>query len=237
MKIRYIYTGLLLVVILFTQHVYASDVTIYSNGSNSSTTTIRSKDATMANRTTMFVANVSGSGTSGYAEYRSLLRFNTLLSEMSGVTSVESAVLRLYCSSRTQETTLHIDSVSNSWTPTGATWSANSSYHDYDVSQLITSQAQFYEFDVTEIVNDWLGGTYTNNGFMLHHDYLGTNNYSIYYSPLYQPGVSAYDEYRPTLIIQETLATPVPEPLTIVLLGFVSVLSLLRRKFKWFIAN
>ncbi|MEW6536411.1 MAG: DNRLRE domain-containing protein [Candidatus Auribacterota bacterium] len=245
MKIRFSMISLFAVLVVFAQNAYSVNVTIYSNSSNSSVTTIRSKDATMANPTTMWIANRAGSGTTGTAEYRSLLRFNTLLTEMSGVTHVESAVLRLYCYWSAYTEDIRIGRVINVWTPAGATWSANSAYADYGISQSIpahsygggsTNPLGLYEFDVTAIVNDWLGGTpqpAANNGFIILTDYIsGVENANDFYSPLYQTGNAAYNEYRPTLIIQESLAAPVPEPLTILLFGIASGAGILRKRIR-----
>ena len=83
------------------------------------------------------------------------------------------------------------------------------------------STAGWYRWDVTDMVNEWLAGTYDNEGFELVSQ-VTSGSVRIYTSE-YALGETTYR--RPALVL-----TYVPEPATIVLLASGAWLSLVRRK-------
>jgi len=225
----------------FAQNIFASDVTIYSNSTNASNATIRETGSSFGNHNIIMASNEEDVGGGVQGEYRELLKFDTFLDEADGATSVTLAKLRMHCWWSDQPGSVYIGRSTTSWTPGTATWAANRLYESYGISQYVANQSSvfsspsssdLYEWDVTDIINDWLNGTHDHNGFVVFSQYRGSDAYKRFFSPHTFPGNSNYDAYRPILFLEGLAGGEViPEPSSMILLG-LGIVGLIRKRFK-----
>jgi hypothetical protein len=131
-----------------------------------------------------------------YTTYHSLIEFSELEQYINSNASVDSAKLSLYCYSlnASGSATINAYRVTNSWregtggttwtgdanssTIDGVTWNErwygtnwSSAGGDYDLTAVgtttVSAESTWVEIDVTDVVQDWLDGTYDNYGLIL----------------------------------------------------------------------
>jgi len=167
---------------------------------------IRSASATTVYATEAYV----DCGASGAAVNRCLLQFD--LSEIQSSATITSATLSLYWyypagATRTNDTVMEVYRPSSAWNTSyvcwnnrasGTAWSnAGGDWHDANNSSQgstpfdsVTFAAAtvpdnaFHDWDVTDLVQDYVDGTYTNTGFLLKAA-TEVSNYIAFYSVNY----------------------------------------------------
>jgi hypothetical protein len=132
---------------------------------------------------------------------RSLIRFD--ISSLPTNHSIIEATLRVrlvnscdYEGASRRITTYRITS---SWSEGSVTWNNRPSYgSSYGSRSIVHGDWGWYEFDVTNLVKSWYGGTYANHGIMLRGpEVLGWRGFSTRES-----------SYRPQLVVEYDNSTP-----------------------------
>ncbi len=162
-------------------------------------------------------------------EERSLLQYD--LSAYAGYT-VNSATLYMYRYYKYSSGTLSADvhRVTVPWLEGEATWNSaktgvtwSQAGGDYDPTVIAnnvlpsTTINAWFSWDITDLVQDWVDGTYDNEGLLVKQTSFAGYTYSAFYSKEYGSNASYID------------LDAIPEPGTMLLLGTGSLL-LLRRK-------
>lgn len=156
----------------------------------------------------------SGNGTSSYlsigksgsVEYRSVIKFD--LSDIPSSDNVTSAILKLYRggTSTAPNGSIYAYRATDSWSESNITW-GNPDYNNssYDSN---SGGSTWMEWDITNLVQQWVDGTYTNYGVYLKATSSVSQLYE-YYSKDY-----ATSAYRPKLVVEleSTVPFEVTEP-------------------------
>ena len=156
----------------------------------------------------------SGNGTSSYlsigksgsVEYRSVIKFD--LSDIPSSDNVTSAILKLYRggTSTAPNGSIYAYRATDSWSESNITW-GNPDYNNssYDSN---SGGSTWMEWDITNLVQQWVDGTYTNYGVYLKATSSVSQLYE-YYSKDYSTSA-----YRPKLVVEleSTVPFEVTEP-------------------------
>jgi len=110
-------------------------------------------------------------------------------------TSIFSATLYLYfkVTYPIGETTLYMDIITEDWNQVTVTWNTKPDVAGMPVSYgYPTSTERVWEqYDVTDVVRDWLNGTYDNYGWLIYTDdyirHMANADTSDYSEPTYRP--------------------------------------------------
>jgi hypothetical protein len=151
-----------------------------------------------------------------------LMRFE--LSDIPDYASVKRAVLYLYSTSRTNDAELYINiaRLNRAWDPETATWrqsTASDAWYQEgarDVSSdrsarvyasgVVGRERDWIQFDVTDLVQEWVSGPETNFGAMLQAE----GNVSVQYD--FTSSRYAMPTYRPYLEVSYIPVSPSPTP-------------------------
>ena len=136
---------------------------------------------------------------------RSLVLFDT--SVIPGNITINSATLRLYLVNswdypdRVRTVTTY--RVPSNWSETGITWNnAPQPAEAYGEDDVRHADFRWYEFDVTDLVRAWHGGTYANHGIMIRAPEVSGTDSS-------RRGFSTREgQYPPQLVVQYDTVTP-----------------------------
>ena len=116
---------------------------------------------------------------------------------------INSAYLDLYCTSKSDGVQLRIGRLqaTPNWTEAGVTWN-NMPYVETPPNQkyFAISNTMYAGYDVKEFVQDWVSGTYVNNGFQLYTETSGGS--AFFYS--HEQGTN----YTPKLLISYSIPQP-----------------------------
>ena len=104
-----------------------------------------------------------------YGNYRTLIKFN-IIGEIPAGSTINSAVLNLryysyYGSSDSRNTGAY--RVTSDWEEGSVVWNDNYSTYAYDIESVGGSSLAWETWDVTQLVQYWIDGTYSNFGVML----------------------------------------------------------------------
>jgi hypothetical protein len=161
----------------------------------------------------------------GFQNY-GLVQFD--LSGISGVSAIQAQLDLYHLYNSVPGASFALYRVTSPWNESTVTWNSAPSIDTSPVSVLNISDSDaeiWRHWDVTDLVQGWLDGTYENFGLMLAR--LDTLNPVAYFASK-EHGI----DYAPTLSIDQDQAA-VPEPSTFILLGTGLVgICFLRRKMK-----
>jgi len=168
--VKFMYTSLFvgLFILLYYHSIYAQVV----NKANLNTI-VPDKDALVGSGG--YRSPDSTYGTLGYLQigyesysggiiHRSFMHFN--LSEIPPGATIESATLKLWCSSRTNVPAVNMYKVTNSWSETSITWKDNLGFSTSSVYQIQTVNG-WNSKDITDWVRDWYSNPNSNFGFIM----------------------------------------------------------------------
>ena len=169
-------------------------------------------------------------------DFRSLIQFDTSSLAVLGVNDISSAVVRLYVTglntnglSTATSVNVTLSPIQNPWKETSAdsgsaplaTWDAFfGSNPTLSIGSVASSQSVtgvgYFDWDVTALVKDWVGGTKVNHGLLIQAP-----------GPLGDAGIADTDTpaFAPALIVNA-----VPEPSSLITLGAATTLLLRRRR-------
>jgi N-acetylneuraminic acid mutarotase len=123
------------------------------------------------NQALMYADTNYGSDTSLYNQQRTsqarraLIQFG--LTAIPSGSVINSATLEMYATSATGNPQINLHRVTSSWTESGVTWNNQPSYDAAIVSSLTSSGTGWKVWDVKSLIEGYLNGTYTNDGFLL----------------------------------------------------------------------
>jgi len=101
---------------------------------------------------------------------RSLIQFD--VSAIPKGTPIANATLRLYqedsCDYKVRAHTVKVYRTSGDWKETAVTWNNKPSYAEqYAASDILSWTSGWYSFDVTDLVQGWVNGSFANQGMLL----------------------------------------------------------------------
>ncbi len=179
-------------------------------------------DYTYGDSTTLYTINTDGSGLG-----QPLIKFD--LSAYTGLT-VSSATLKLYywhgISDDGQPKEVYANRILESWDEDTVSWNnGRPSFTSDGRSTQSVGSGDFgwVEWDVADMINYWLAGTYDNYGFMLTMEYYFRNS-KEFYSSDYTDDPSL----RPQLIL-DINDSAIPEPLSIIMIG-LGIVGLIKKR-------
>jgi hypothetical protein len=129
----------------------------------------------------------------------SLVEFGGL-SSYTGAT-VNEAILGLYVPNEwgNPPANNHVNMVAGNWNESTITWNNNPGYlGDLTITFGVPALNNWLELDATEIVQAWLDGDYTNNGFYMQATNVGHGGFYFYSKEFSNP------VYRPKLTLDYT---------------------------------
>lgn len=172
--------------------------------------------------------------------YRSLIQFD--VSAIPNDATVNSAVLKLQnrdVGVNNGDGVVNVYRVTGAWNESQATWNerltgaawtaaggdyAAGSYATATLHPYQTAGAEVYQISVTTLVQQWVAGTYVNNGMLLISDSENANQFKLFAFESTESSVSG--AVLPQLVIDYT---PVPEPAAMSVMG-LAVAALARRR-------
>ena len=158
---------------------------------------------------------------------RTLIQFSDIFGSNTGQiaygTSIISATLGIRTTSNATSGLNYLYRVTTDWNESTVTWTSFGNSYNGTVMQAFSPSLgeTVYNLDITSLVQDWSDQTYANQGVLIRNT---INDVVIYYSD-----DATEFSYRPLLTIN--YVSPVPEPMSVVLLG-IGLIGLLKRKFK-----
>ncbi|OHB70077.1 MAG: hypothetical protein A2V70_16980 [Planctomycetes bacterium RBG_13_63_9] len=168
-------------------------------------------------------------------ESRSLLQFDVSSIEE----DVEHVTLNMYFYLQTGSShllTADVHRLTESWSEMSATWNSRDSSNDWSspggdfsstaiaTTTLGSSTGTWQEWDVTDLVQDWLAGTYTNHGLLVKSSEVASQTWSAFYSSEY------YVTTRRPYLDVTMLRLPEPSTLALVCIGALSWFACARRR-------
>ena len=107
---------------------------------------------------------------------------------------IVSATLYLYVNSYTDSPEVNVHRITGAWEENTVTWSSFASSYDPDIEGSFTiSGSGPHSVDITDVLKDWVDGTYENHGLLLEQ---GQKSYTTYFASEHSTG-----ELRPKVEI------------------------------------
>lgn len=147
-----------------------STITVTSGGSSSTLSPTEDTYIYEGSPSTNYAASLfMAAGKDDAGVYHSYLYRGLMKFDLSGLPStISTAKLRLYRELGHSNPTFEIHRVTSTWAAGSVTWGTRPGFDLIPAASVnANSQPAWFEFDVTELVQGWLSGTYANYGLQL----------------------------------------------------------------------